>query len=286
MKISTPSIDFMMPGFPRCGTTTLAYHLADHPGVFMTTPKEPGFFKPKNYKKRQSWNDYAQLFAESTPNHVKGEGTVTYTTSWPSELADPELVYSNYPNLKLIFMMRDPIERIVSQWINKTQQNHPKDIPVFDKCVTHYSIFLNTSRYWNHISRWLEYFDDDQVLAICLEQFKEDPERFMRRVERFLGIKKYSYDFSTKLNASDKARRDSNIERHIKKNQFVYEAVKIIKDSLRLDHWYRSMKSEEDVEWDQDILWWVQKELDSDSRTALQYAGLDPSYWPKMFPDG
>jgi hypothetical protein len=167
--MKSPDLDFMMPGFPRCGTTTVAHLLSEHPGIFITTPKEPGFFKPKNYEKRQSWEDYARLFYESDPQALRGEATVTYTTSWPPELSDPGEIYSHYPNIKLIFLMRDPIERIVFQWINKTQQNNPRDIPVFDKCVTHYSIFLDTSKYWNHISRWLEHFDDRQVLALCLE---------------------------------------------------------------------------------------------------------------------
>lgn len=179
----------MMPGFPRCGTTTLSHHLAEHPEIFVTTPKEPGFFQPKNYGKRQSWDDYAQLFAEARPSHITGECTVNYTTSWPTALADPRLVHEYYLDVRLIFLMRDPVDRIVSHWVNKTQKNYPKDIPVFDKCVTHYSIFLNTSRYWNHISRWLEYFDNEQVLAICLEQFKENPRQLMQILESFLGVR-------------------------------------------------------------------------------------------------
>ncbi|MCS4159172.1 sulfotransferase family protein [Salinibacter ruber] len=283
MKI--PALDFMMPGFPRCGTTTITHLLSEHPGIFITTPKEPGFFKPKNYQKRQSWRDYAQLFDGADPQAKQGEGTVTYTTSWPPELADPKEVYRHYPKLKLIFLMRDPVERIVSQWINKTQQNYPKDIPVFGRCTTHYSIFLNTSRYWNHITRWLEYFDDEQVLAICLEQFKENPRQLIQMLEDFLDVRRYEYDFQTRLNASNVARRDSNFERYIKRNEFAYKAAQLAKQVLPLDWVHKLLKSDQTVQWDEDTLRWVRKEPDSDSRAALEYADLNPSYWPKMFPD-
>jgi hypothetical protein len=283
MKV--PDLDFMIPGFPRCGTTTVAHLLSKHSGVFVTTPKEPGFFKPSNFKKRQSWEDYAQLFDEADHQAVRGEATVNYTTSWPSELVDPGCVYSHYPDLKLIFIMRDPVKRIVSHWINKTQQNYPRSIPIFDKCTTHYSIFINTSRYWSHIYRWLEYFDDRQVLAICLEQFNETPKQLMRKIERFLGVEREEYDFQIRLNTSNRAHRDSNFERYIKRSKIAYRVAQFAKECLPLGWAQQLIKSESSVEWDEDTLKWVRKELDSDSRAALEYAGLNPSYWPEMFPD-
>ncbi|MCS3668076.1 hypothetical protein GGP77_002319 [Salinibacter ruber] len=285
MEKDIPQLDFMMPGFPRCGTTTVAHHLAGHPEIFITTPKEPGFFQPKNYQERQKWIDYARLFSDALPGHTKGECTVNYTVSWPEDLVDPKLVYNHYPKIKLIFLMRDPINRIVSHWVNKTQQNYPRDIPIFDRCATHYSMFINTSRYWNHISRWLEYFDDEQVLAICLEEFKKNPNQFMQKIENFLDVEKYEYDFHIKLNSSDRGRGDSSVERYIKRNKIAYKATRIASEVLPLNRIGQLLKSESSVKWDEDTLKWVRKELDSDSRAALEYADLNPSYWPEMFPE-
>jgi hypothetical protein len=123
------------------------------------------------------------------------------------------------------------------------------------------------------------------VLAICLEQFKENPRQLIQMLEDFLDVRRYEYDFQTRLNASNVARRDSNFERYIKRNEFAYKAAQLAKQVLPLDWVHKLLKSDQTVQWDEDTLRWVRKEPDSDSRAALEYADLNPSYWPKMFPD-
>jgi hypothetical protein len=107
----------------------------------------------------------------------------------------------------------------------------------------------------------------------------------MRKVGQFLGVQRGGYDFSTRLNTSDRAHRDSNLERYIKRSKIAYRMAQFAKEFLPLGWAHQLTKSESSVEWDEDTLMWVRKELDSDSRTALEYAGLNPSYWPEMFPD-
>ncbi len=99
---------FFIIGAPRCGTTSLASYLEQHPQIFFSDPKEPVFFNTDlRHYYRRSLEGYEQLFEEASDFHIAvGEGSASYLYS---HVAVPNILRYN-KNAKFIVMLRSPID--------------------------------------------------------------------------------------------------------------------------------------------------------------------------------
>lgn len=99
--------NFFIVGSPKCGTTTIANWLANHPQVYFSQPKEPFFFCSELRMGVTSIHTYEQLFDNADAQHIAiGEGTTHYIYS---ETAVPRILEYN-PEAKFIVCIRNPIE--------------------------------------------------------------------------------------------------------------------------------------------------------------------------------
>ena len=119
--------DFFIIGAPKAGTTALHAALAAHPGLFMSTVKEPKFFLTdgppptrgggpgdvQTYREH-IWRrpEYEALFDAATAGALRGESTPFYLYSQAAQ----ERIRALIPNAKLIVILRDPVERAHSNW--------------------------------------------------------------------------------------------------------------------------------------------------------------------------
>jgi len=104
--------DFVIIGAMKCATSTLHDQLARIDGISMTEPKEPNFFSDElNWAKGMGW--YESLFESMPVDDLKGESSTHYTKLPTYPLCIPRM-HEHLPNAKLIYVMRDPIDRIVS----------------------------------------------------------------------------------------------------------------------------------------------------------------------------
>lgn len=111
-----PFIDFMIIGAQKSGTTALAHFLSQHPKISMSRVKENHLFDSEAYDPAWTINDincqYAETFDAESEDKIKGEATPIYLY-WKEVI--PELRKYN-PSLKLIVLLRDPVERAISQY--------------------------------------------------------------------------------------------------------------------------------------------------------------------------
>jgi hypothetical protein len=101
-------------GAQKCGTSSLHAYLDAHPEIAMSTPKELDFFGGPgfaNWERGVDW--YRAQFDPEAP--VRGESSPSYT-AYPFVVGTPERIHALVPGAKLIYMVRDPIERLLSQW--------------------------------------------------------------------------------------------------------------------------------------------------------------------------
>jgi hypothetical protein len=119
--------DFFIIGAPKAGTTALHAALAAHPGLFMSTVKEPKFFLTDGPPPTRSggpgdvqtyrehiWRrpDYEALFDDAPPGTLRGESTPFYLYRQDAQ----ERIRALIPDAKLIVILRDPVERAHSNW--------------------------------------------------------------------------------------------------------------------------------------------------------------------------
>ncbi|MEM8536613.1 MAG: sulfotransferase [Pseudomonadota bacterium] len=181
--MTTP--DFLIIGAMKCGTSTLQTQLAAQPGVFMTTPKEPNFFSDDPiYAKGMGW--YGALFDGAAPGDLKGEASTHYTKrpTWPDTVAR---LQAAVPNPRLIYMIRNPIDRCVSHYIHDWSEGRlAYDLDTAIEKVDEITAF---SQYAMQITPFVEAFGADRILLTSLEAFKRDGAGELARIGAFIGLR-------------------------------------------------------------------------------------------------
>jgi len=157
--------------------------------VFMSPVKEPNFYiAARNFGKGFDW--YRSLFTDAPHGALLGEASTNYSkgTTFPGV---PELVRTHAPNVRLIYLIRDPLERIRSHYTHAVFHGREKR-PV-SEAIAPRSGFVRTSLYGAELQRWREYFPADQLLVLLTEDLRDDPTGVLRRAERFLGLEPHDY---------------------------------------------------------------------------------------------
>jgi hypothetical protein len=104
--------EFMIIGAAKAGTTALNEYLSQHPQIFMCPLKEPQFFSTDViYERGLAW--YEGLFADAKSGQICGEASTSYTF-FPSTPLTPQRIHQAIPNVKLIYLIREPVSRIQS----------------------------------------------------------------------------------------------------------------------------------------------------------------------------
>jgi hypothetical protein len=181
--------DFIVVGSMKCGTTSLYYQLYAHKEVKMSIQKETNFFisecdfEKGNYEKGQSW--YESRFPEG--GIARGECSPNYTKAhlFPGVA---ERMQELLPDVRLVYMVRDPIERLVSHYVQNRAQGL-EDRP-FYKAVTEPvdNKYVLTSRYFWQLEPYLEFFDLDQILVQSLESYSTHPTKTLHDIHSFIGV--------------------------------------------------------------------------------------------------
>lgn len=179
--------DFIVIGAMKCATSTVSDYLQRHPDVFMLADHEPRFFSHDEiFAKGTAW--YEGLFDARAGEALVGENSNHYAAlGLHPETVDRMAAYA--PDLRLVFMVRDPIERIVSQWI-QNRENHGVRIPATpDRAIGEMpEHFIDQSLYWRTLSRYRERFADERIFVGFMEDMNAEPAAFYARLNAFLGL--------------------------------------------------------------------------------------------------
>ncbi|MCC5988808.1 MAG: sulfotransferase domain-containing protein [Pararhodobacter sp.] len=193
-------------GAPKAGTSTLARLLARHPEIFLDQDKEPKFFTDFA---EQRWagpgSDIFQTYLVSDPGAYealyakapKGAWCIDASTDYLSNATARRRLSQwarNTPS-KLICMLRDPIERAVSEYRHTLRdlletESLARALELEDqrRQAGWQPLFrhIRRSHYHGDVSAYLDEFGDDLLLLDFAEL--NDQERLLRKIWRFLGI--------------------------------------------------------------------------------------------------
>ncbi len=182
--------DFLVVGAQKCGTTAPAHFFCLHPEVCMGGPKkELHYFDSSRYPNHK---EYHRCFAPEGGESVFGEAT-------PSYMFVPKAmrrIHEYNPRLKLIVLLRDPIERTYSNWIMRKERVGDVETFDFDTFLRAHqtkepwqdSLILDRSLYAGQLQRIFRYFPREQVLILLSEDLRSSHRESMNRIAAFLGI--------------------------------------------------------------------------------------------------
>lgn len=218
-------VEFIIMGSQKCGTTALSLNIGKHPDIYIDTrpdPKETEIhFFDINWKKGIEW--YKKHFDYS--KKIVGEKT-------------PDLIYLDYtfpliqsvnPYLKIILILRDPIERAYSSWklmkkyfneqrtfeesINDELKNKLDENITFYTSTVHY---LQRGLYYKQIIKLLKWFPIENILILISDNVKKDMKNEYNKVYSFLNLKTYDIlDYKLEFESNNKSLIQSNIYKNL-----------------------------------------------------------------------
>lgn len=197
------AVDFVVAGAQKAGTTALWEFLRRHPGVYMPSSKETRFFQFDEYYGRgREWFE-AEYFTVTdglvcgmaTP-HVMG-GT---TDATPEEIARRLREYS--PDLKLVVLLRDPIERAASHhrmMVKRGEEQRTLEQAVSEQLplaaledgrrqATETNSYVARGEYGRILADLLRHFPKQQILVAWAEELADRPREVTERIAEFVGV--------------------------------------------------------------------------------------------------
>jgi hypothetical protein len=183
-RLSLP--DFLGIGAPQSGTTWLYENLRAHPEIFMPERKELRYFE-KNFHKSLSLY-YAPNFRAAS-GKVKGEITPSYGKS---PLERIQFIRKIMPEVKLIYILRNPIDRIWSSTRRALGKNpgatfeHAKESEIL-ACFQDAGRKANTD-YPAILKNWLSVFPAEQLHVAFFEEITNQPQALLAKLFDFLGV--------------------------------------------------------------------------------------------------
>ncbi len=199
MKSRLP--DFLIIGAMKSGTTTLHEHLDQHPGVFMSRPKEPNFFSiDTQYERGTDW--YASLFEKAHEYQVCGEASPSYSR-FPRFAPTTERVAQLLPKAKLVYIMRHPVDRFYSNYVFDRAYGFNDSI---SETLKNRTYVLETSNYMLQIERYLQHYPREQILLLLLDDLEKKPQDVMRQLFDFLGVEDHEAAPTESVQANPRGR--------------------------------------------------------------------------------
>ena len=178
--------NFIIIGAAKSATTTLTSILPKHPDIFISKPKEPKFFG-RNYSKGWEW--YASRFEEGKDFALRGEASTMYSSRMKKFKRTPELMSQYLPQLKLIYLVRNPLDRIISQW-RHYRGRHP-NCAHFNELTNNRQLrrlIIGCSMYYQRLSEFRKFYPDEQIHCMTFEDLIDNPSRSLKKTLEFLGV--------------------------------------------------------------------------------------------------
>ncbi|WP_379547107.1 sulfotransferase [Qipengyuania sp. DSG2-2] len=177
---------FLIIGAMKAGTTTLYRDLELHPQVFLPQEKEPETLVSMGDDHEAILRDYASLFRGAREGQIRGEASTAYTKRPTFEGAADRAKALCGPDLKLIYLMREPVGRMVSQYRHEFGL-HETDLSM-DTAFAQDSRYADYSRYDYQLEPWQAAFPACQILLLSFEEYVQDRAATLLVVCQFLGI--------------------------------------------------------------------------------------------------
>src|ERR1700678_620657 len=200
--------DFLVVGAPKAGTTALHAVLARHPGLYMSAIKEPKFFLTDGppptkggpgdvltYREHVWQRDrYEALFDPAAAGALRGESTPLYLYDPAAMTRIKDLI----PDVKLIVILRDPVERAHSNWTHLWSAGLEPIGDFVRACAEEEArIAAGWASFWHYkglgkygeqLAHAFTLFAPAQVLVLRYRMLIDEPAAALDRICAFLGV--------------------------------------------------------------------------------------------------
>tara|TARA_B100000131_G_C18125551_1_gene614542 strand:- start:7127 stop:9133 length:2007 start_codon:yes stop_codon:yes gene_type:complete len=193
-------------GGMKCGTTSLWKMFQKWPGIVSPVKKEPSYFGNQKFED-QSIQEYLQFWDWSNSNNNEKYffESSTHYAKFPAVQNVPAQMKAMIPNAKIIYMVRNPYKRIVSQLAHHVSRGEMTlENVTSGKWASNKHLFALTD-YATQLDQYAEYFSKENILILPLEGMIGDFKKYVSIISNFLGID--TPDSITKFPMENKRRK-------------------------------------------------------------------------------
>ena len=218
-------------GAMKCATTALHRQLDRHPEVAMAHGKELNFFfgaespphdRSEDWWRTGQWHRGTRWYAAQHDGEalVRGESSPGYTDPSHPEVA--ARIHDVVPDVRLLYLVRDPVVRAVSQWRHHVRDGTERR-SVEEAVLDPESQYLARSRYAERVAPFLATFPRDQLLTVVQERLLTRPRAELARVYAHVGADPAYWDDGLVERVHVGGRPDRPVDRRLAKA--VWDAV-------------------------------------------------------------
>jgi hypothetical protein len=222
--------NFIIIGSAKCGTSAVADQISGHPEIYIPPIKEVHFFD-RVYKasatkedQRKHLQAYSAMYAGGRNRKRRGDATVAYSM-YPVISHVPRAIKETLGDVKLIYIVRDPLARIVSHFRHAVRDGEDADFNdwITSRFAWDYSICR--SDYSLQMQLYEDVFGPDSVYVCFYEDFCSNREAFLSNLFCYLEVES---SFAKRIpNSIVNQTRDS-----IPYPEVSQSSIKFIQDSL------------------------------------------------------
>jgi hypothetical protein len=224
-------VDFIIPGGMKCGTSTLARILRDHPDIDFSRPKEPHFFS-KSGDWRKELASYESCFNKPSAK-IRGEGSTSYTMYPWFNFNIWEDIFAYNPSMKFIYLVRNPVDRVISHYMHVYERGFVNG--TLEDSIRKVPLILNTGRYFTQIDPFVRRFGIEKVMILDFDDLVGRQSETIDRVADFLDVDRKGFPVTNSVHQNPSVGGKKKHHRFDTKN-FAAAAVKKL---LPLQVWRR-----------------------------------------------
>src|SRR5689334_23376690 len=177
-------------GAMKSGTTSLHNYLDTHPRIAMSVEKEPGYFCKEfgAFNKGEQW--YLDLFDQDPQCLYRGESSTHYT-KLPVHDGVAARIHAFNPQARLIYIMRDPFERLMSHYWHSVRDIHyGGEVRPLLRAVEKKPDYLAFSDYAMQLEPYFHLFDRRAICTLTFESLLRNPQAELDRICDWLEVER------------------------------------------------------------------------------------------------
>lgn len=169
----------------KCGTTSLYKYLNFHSDIHMSSNKEPGFFCDW-CQRTEEW--YESLYPNTVDTGQKLGEASTHYSKFPIYSNVPDNIHEYNPDIKIIYLVRHPVSRILSHY--KYNRSKNKESKTLEECISlnKRNPYIAYSRYATQLKQYTRLFPRRQMLVVQSENLRHDRSNQIRSILSFIGV--------------------------------------------------------------------------------------------------
>ena len=180
-------VNFFLAGCQKTGSTWLYECFKEHPEICVPTKDAIHYFTINHFEGLEWYNKWFEpkpsekIICDTTPSYIRDPYTA-------------QRIYDYNPEAKLLFVLRNPIERSFSHYWHQKRKgkvNYNFDAPLHYNDVGNYDMYnmwINSSMYYSQLKSYFEIFNNNQLKVLLFDDLKEDSNKFLEEIFQFMGV--------------------------------------------------------------------------------------------------